>query len=188
MITGTLLITSVLMTQTVLAGTNSGLIDKKQVQQKHKIAQGVKSGELTRKEAWRLGKQQKKIYLEEHRFKADGDFTRRERAKVHADLVKASRSIYQQKHDNQTQSNGHPGVRNSGINKRERNQAKRIGQGVRSGELTGRETVRLGKQQVKIHRQERRFKSDGNFTKLERARVHKRQNYASRSIYRAKHN
>ena len=111
-----------------------------------------------------------------------------ERAKVHKDLAHASASIYKQKHDRQHQGSGVGKSKSPWINKREHHQAKRIGQGVKSGELTWGETARLGKQQARIHRQERRFKSDGNFTKRERARVHKRQNKASKSIYRAKHN
>jgi len=40
-----------------------------------------------------------KIYLKERRFKADGNFTRRERAKIHHDLAHASKNIYQAKHN-----------------------------------------------------------------------------------------
>ncbi len=95
----TLLVSSGLMSQSVMASPNSGWIDKKQKHQKHKIVRGVKSGDLTRKETWRLGKQQRRIHLKERRFKADGNFTRRERAKVHRDLARASRSIYRAKHN-----------------------------------------------------------------------------------------
>jgi hypothetical protein len=95
----TLLVSSGLMSQSVMASPNSGWIDKKQKHQKHKIIRGVKSGDLTRKETWRLGKQQRRIYLKERRFKADGNFTRRERAKIHRDLARASRSIYRAKHN-----------------------------------------------------------------------------------------
>lgn len=186
LLTGTLLVTIALISQPVLA--DSAWIDKKQDNQKHKIFQGVKSGELTVKETWRLGQHQKNIYQKERRFKADGNFTRRERAKVHLDLAKASGNIYKQKHDDQQQAKGTLGIKSTGINKRENHQAKRIGQGIHSGELTWGETARLGKQQINVHRQERRLKSDGTFTKRERARVQKNQNSASRSIYRAKHN
>ena len=134
------------------------------------------------------GKTTEKVYLKERRFKADGNFTARERAVIRLDLLKSSDSIYKQKHDRQHQGTGRLGIKSPRINKRERNQTKRIGQGILSGELTRGEAARLGKQQARIHRQERRFKSDGTFTKRERARVHKSQNRASRRIYRAKHN
>lgn len=172
--------------QPVFAGTNSPVIDKKQANQKQRIVQGVKSGELTAKELSRLTKQQRRIYREERRFKADGTFNRRERAKVHYDLARSSHSIYKQKHDRQVQGQ-HP-RRNLSINKRQNTQARRIGQGVRSGSLTVRETVRLGKQQVRIQKQKRRYKADGVFTRKERARVQHHQNKASKRIYRLKHN
>lgn len=192
-----LLFAATALSQTASAGTNSPGVDNKQNNQKDRIVQGVNSGELTGKEAWRLGKQQGKIYHKENRFKSDGNFTRRERAVIHRDLQKSSNSIYNQKHDRQVQgvSKHGPrahgvrkGIRSPGVNKRQINQKRRIGQGVRSGELTRRETARLGHQQVRIHRQERRFKSDGRFTKRERAIVHKNQNRASKNIYRKKHN
>lgn len=177
-----------ILSQTAMAGTNSPYIDKKQENQKGRIILGVRSGELTAKETWRLGKQQKKIYLKERRFKADGIFTPRERAVIHRDLLKSSGSIYKQKHDRQHWGTGSIRIKSPGVNKRERKQTKRIGQGVHSGELTQGEAARLGKQQTRIHHQERRFKSDGTFTKRERIKLHQSQNRASRNIYRAKHN
>lgn len=74
-----------------------------------------------------------------------------------------------------------------GIDKRQHNQKKRIKQGVKSGELTGRETHRLIHQQAKTHRMERRAKADGHVTKKERIRLHRAENRASRNIYRQKH-
>ncbi|MBI5418948.1 MAG: hypothetical protein HZA60_02560 [Deltaproteobacteria bacterium] len=75
-----------------------------------------------------------------------------------------------------------------GIEQRQRNQQRRIYQGVQSGSLTPGEAARLEREQARIERQERRFKSDGDFTPVERARVQKRLNHSSRHIYRAKHN
>ena len=73
------------------------------------------------------------------------------------------------------------------INERQDNQQARIQQGVDSGELTKRETVRLSKQQIKIKRKEMRFKSDGQFTKKERALVQRDLNKQNKAIYRQKH-
>ena len=73
------------------------------------------------------------------------------------------------------------------INERQDNQQARIQQGVVSGELTKRETVRLSKQQIKIQRKEMRFKSDGQFTKKERALVQRDLNRQNKAIYRQKH-
>jgi len=183
-----LLVAMTTLSQSVMAGTNSSGVDNKQDNQKDRIKQGVHSGQLTGQEAWQLGKQQGKIYHKEQRFKADGNFTRRERAAIHRDLNISSKSIYRQKHDRQTWGVARSGIRSPAINKRQVKQRKRIGQGVRLGELTGREVAKLGRQQARIHKKERRFKSDGRFTKRERARVHKSQNRASKNIYRKKHN
>jgi len=73
------------------------------------------------------------------------------------------------------------------VNQRERRQQHRISAGVRSGELTGKETRKLEREQVRIRRDEAIAKSDGNFTPRERARIQKEQNWASRDIYRQKH-
>ena len=75
-----------------------------------------------------------------------------------------------------------------GINTRQKRQHQRIRQGVRSEELTRRETVRLRNEQRDIRQEEREAKSDGDVTRQERRSIHREQNQASRHIYRAKHN
>ena len=79
------------------------------------------------------------------------------------------------------------GSRTPGINRREANQKHRIQQGVRSGELTRRETARLAAEQARIRAMERRAKSDGEVTARERARLQRELNQSSRHIYRQKH-
>jgi hypothetical protein len=73
------------------------------------------------------------------------------------------------------------------IDQREANQEKRIQQGVKSGQLTGRETARLQGEQARIERAEARAKADGKVTPKERERIAQMQNKASRDIYREKH-
>jgi len=80
------------------------------------------------------------------------------------------------------------GRRTHGVNRREQRQQRRVMQGVRSGELTGRETLRLEREQLGIRRQERRAKSDGVVTARERVRLQRELSQSSRHIYRAKHN
>ncbi len=76
---------------------------------------------------------------------------------------------------------------NREINARKVNQQHRIAQGVRSGQLTPRETARLETREAHINRQEARMKADGKFTPAERARINREQNRTSRAIYRQKH-
>lgn len=74
------------------------------------------------------------------------------------------------------------------INGRERHQQRRIGQGVRSGELTGRETLRLERQQARIRAEEFRYRhNDGRLGARERADLQRDLNRSSRNVYRQKH-
>ena len=74
-----------------------------------------------------------------------------------------------------------------GVAGRQLNQQKRISQGVRSGELTKRETLRLERNAGRINRSVRRDRIDqGVFTPRERATAQKRLNRQSRAIYRQK--
>jgi hypothetical protein len=75
----------------------------------------------------------------------------------------------------------------AGIPLRQERQQNRIYQGVRSGQLTRREFRGLEREQYRIQRNKQRFKSDGNFTPQERARIQRQLNRASRDIYRQKH-
>ena len=78
--------------------------------------------------------------------------------------------------------------RRGSINERQQNQRQRIGSGVRSGELTARETARLAREQAQIHRMESRFRRSGDeFTNRERYRLQRELNQSSRHIYRQKH-
>lgn len=75
-----------------------------------------------------------------------------------------------------------------GINERQANQRSRIANGVRSGELTRRETKRLVREQAQIRRMEHRFRKSGDgLTPRERMRLQRELNQASRHIYRQKH-
>lgn len=80
-----------------------------------------------------------------------------------------------------------PGVRDPRVNARQHHQAHRIGQGVRSGELTRHEARGLAGEQRDIRQLERAYKSDGKLTGAERRDLHHEQNQASRDIHRQKH-
>ena len=83
---------------------------------------------------------------------------------------------------------GPPVQRPNPINERQRDQQKRIREGVRSGELTRAEAVRLEREQRDTRQLERRVRADGTVTPVERARVQRQLNQSSRHIKRAKHN
>jgi len=85
------------------------------------------------------------------------------------------------------------GVRNvlaqNEINERQRNQQKRIGEGVENGSLTPGETAHLEKQEAAIHHEVKteRKANGGTLTAQERRLVNRQQNRESRRIYRQKH-
>lgn len=83
------------------AGVRDTNVNKHQHHQDRRIAQGVKSGELTRGEAKDLRGDQKDIRQEERAFKSDGSLTKDERQELHQDQHAASKEIYQEKHDEQ---------------------------------------------------------------------------------------
>jgi len=75
------------------------------------------------------------------------------------------------------------------IVKREFNQQRRIGAGIRRGALTHRQGARLERQQMRMHRQIRamRARHHGRLNMRERRIIHRKQMIASRRIYRAHH-
>ena len=68
--------------------------------QHRRIERGVRSGELTRKEAKHLRKQLRRIARLERRYTRDGFLDRHERRKLHSKLNVASDRIYRLKHNN----------------------------------------------------------------------------------------
>ena len=83
------------------ATPNTSRIDARQVRQQERIDQGVKSGQLTQKEAARLDKGQERIEKMETRAKADGKVTAKERTGIERAQDRQSRQIAKQKHDGQ---------------------------------------------------------------------------------------
>ena len=82
-----------------LAGPYSPRIDRRQVRQQGRIYQGVNSGQVTPREYRSLQREQARIRLAEARMKADGRFTRGERARLNHRLNLSSRHIYRAKHN-----------------------------------------------------------------------------------------
>ena len=87
---------------TAFAGDRDPGVNKRQRLQHSRIAEGVKSGELTHSEAKSLRADQHAIRAEEAEFKSDGVLTRGERRELHRDLNESSRDIRREKHDNDT--------------------------------------------------------------------------------------
>lgn len=80
-------------------GVNEPHRNQRQHNQRDRIAQGVRSGSLTKDEAKGLRDEQRSIRQEERQYKSDSLLTRGERKDLRQDLNVASRSIYSEKHD-----------------------------------------------------------------------------------------
>jgi len=100
----------------VLAQTNTPNIDQRQANQQQRIDQGVKSGELTNREAARLEKGQERVQKMEDKAKADGKVTAKERARIERAQNKQSRRIAHEKHDRQHDRN-HDGKKDRPVRK-----------------------------------------------------------------------
>jgi hypothetical protein len=76
------------------------------------------------------------------------------------------------------------------VGARDRNQQKRIGQGLKSGQLTGKGAAKLEGREanVKSETQADRAANGGHLTAAEKSKVNSQQNAISKRIYDKKHN
>lgn len=81
------------------AQTTKRKVQKRQVKQTTRIAQGVNNGELTRKETKKLATQQRHIQQTKKAAKADGVVTRSERAQIKRKQNRASANIARKKNN-----------------------------------------------------------------------------------------
>jgi hypothetical protein len=162
-------------------------IEQRKENQQDRIANGVKSGQLTPGETANLEKKEAAINKETRADRAanGGKLTAAEKAQVNQQQNQVSKQIYADKHNANTSHFG-----NNKVGQRPENQQDRIAQGVKSGQLTPGETAKLEKQQQGINKQVAadRKASGGTLTASEKKQVNREQNHASRNIYRKKHN
>ena len=162
-------------------------IAQRKENQQDRIANGVKSGQLTPGETANLEKKEAAINKETRTDRAanGGKLTSAEKAQVNQQQNQLSKQIYTDKHNANTAHYG-----NNKVGQRRENQQDRIAQGIKSGQLTPGETAKLEKQQQGINKQvaSDRKADGGTLTASEKKQVNKEQNQASRNIYRKKHN
>jgi hypothetical protein len=73
--------------------------DARSDRQEHRIEQALRHGQLTRREAFRLERQQRQFARAEHRFGRDGRLDRFERARLARLQERHSRQIFRLKHN-----------------------------------------------------------------------------------------
>ena len=155
--------------------------------QQDRIANGVKSGQLTAGETANLETKEAAINGETKADRAanGGKLTGAEKQQVNQQQNQLSKQIYNDKHNAATQNYG-----KSEVGQRQTNQQQRIAQGVKSGQLTAGETAKLENQQKGINQQVKadRAANGGKLTPGEKKQVNKEQNATSKNIYNKKHN
>jgi hypothetical protein len=96
------LVLGVILAAPLLASaTETPNLDQAQQNQRARIEQGVRSGELTVPETRHLARQQVRLHRHEAAAKSDGIVTPRERHDLRHHARHTSRSVYRQKHDGQ---------------------------------------------------------------------------------------
>ena len=71
---------------------------------------------------------------------------------------------------------------------RDTNQQNRVEQGLKSGQLTTKESGQLERDEQRIDRTQARDMKDGTLSAKDKAQIQREQNQASRQIYQDKHN
>jgi hypothetical protein len=162
-------------------------IAQRKENQQDRIANGVKSGQLTAGETANLESKEAAINGETRADRAanGGKLTSAEKQQVNQQQNQLSKQIYNDKHNANTAQYG-----NNKVGQRRENQQDRIAQGIKSGQLTAGETAKLENQQKGINQQVKadRAANGGKLTQGEKQQINKEQNAASKNIYNKKHN
>jgi hypothetical protein len=162
-------------------------VRQRQENQQDRIANGVKSGQLTAGETANLETKEAAINGETRADRAanGGKLTAAEKQQINGQQNQLSKQIYNDKHNANTAQYG-----NSKVAQRRENQQDRIAQGIKSGQLTAGESAKLESQQQDINQQVAadRAANGGKLTRGEKQQVNKEQNAASKNIYNKKHN
>lgn len=162
-------------------------VEQRKENQQDRIANGVKSGQLTAGETKNLEKKEAAINKETAADRAanGGKLTATEKKQVHRQQNQMSKQIYADKHNANTAHYG-----DNKVGQRRENQQDRIAQGIKSGQMTAGEAARAEKQQQGINKQVAadRKANGGKLNASEKKQINKEQNAASKNIYRKKHN
>jgi WXXGXW repeat (2 copies) len=157
----------------------------REANQDQRIANGLRSGEMTSGEAARAERTQSQIDQQVHndRVANGGRLTGQERQQINSEQNAASRQIYNEKHNGNT-------IAPNAVDNREANQQQRTANGLRSGQMTSGEAARTNGNQARVAQQVHndRTANGGKLTGAEKKQVNKEQNKNSKQIYNEKHN
>src|SRR5271168_4380990 len=153
--------------------------------QEQRIANGLRSGQMTSGEAASAERTQSHIDQQIHNDRAanGGKLTGAEKQQINGEQNAASRQIYDEKHNGNT-------IKPNAVDNREANQQQRTANGLRSGQMTSGEAARTNENQAKVAQQvhNERTANGGALTKKEKKQANKEENKNSKQIYKEKHN
>jgi hypothetical protein len=157
----------------------------REANQDQRVANGLRSGQMTSGEAARADRTQSRIDQQVHndREANGGRLTNQERQQINREQNSASRQIYNEKHNANT-------VKPNAIDDREANQQQRTANGLRSGQMTSGEAARTNRNQARVDQQvhNERTANGGALNARQKQQVNREQNNNSKQIYNEKHN
>jgi hypothetical protein len=157
----------------------------REANQDQRIANGLRSGQMTSGEAARAERTQSKIDQQVHNDRAanGGKLTGQEKQQINGEQNAASRQIYNEKHNDNT-------VKPNAVDNREANQQQRTANGLRSGQMTSGEAAKTNANQAKTAQQVHndRTANGGALNNQQKKQINKEQNKNSKQIYNEKHN
>lgn len=162
-------------------------VNQREKDQQNRVANGVRSGQLTAGETQQIEHNQAQIKRQIHndRQTNGGALTSQQKTQVNQEDNRLSGRIYNDKHNSTKAVYG-----NNAIGQRRENQQDRIANGIASGQLKPGEAARREGQEQSVNRKigAQREANGGTLTNTERQRDNARLNRQSRRVYRAKHN
>jgi hypothetical protein len=157
----------------------------REANQDQRIANGLRSGQMTSGEAAKADRTQSHIDQQVHndRVADGGKLTGQQKQQINGEQNAASRQIYNDNHNANT-------IKPNAVDNREANQQARTAQGLRSGQMTSGEAARTNANQAKVAQQVHndRTANGGALNQQQKAQVNKEQNANSKQIYNEKHN
>jgi hypothetical protein len=159
--------------------------NNREANQDQRIANGLRSGQMTSGEAARADRTQSNIDQQVHNDRAanGGKLTGQERQQINGEQNAASRQIYNEKHNSNA-------VAPNEVDNREANQQQRTANGLRSGQMTSGEAARTNRNQANLDQQvhNERTANGGALTQQQKRQANRQENKNSRQIYNEKHN
>lgn len=159
------------------------------VNQQQRIENGLKSGQLSTKEAAQLEHQEAQVDKMEQKDLRNGSISPQEQAKLNAAQKQVSQDVYADKHNATT---GRPDSASSqrmqADVQRDVNQQQRIENGVQNGNLTNKEVGKLERGQKHMDNAEAAAGANGRVGAGEQANIQNRENNQSGHIHNMRHN